>query len=490
MVNSRTHQYQKKLVSRMMSNNAHTVTRRSVPCYFCNDFLEERYLTEHIKHCGAVLEECPNKCGVYVPRRTMESHKCLCPVVKIKKVQKVEPDWKDKILSVLTLLRSAIDREENERKRLESTIANSMKFYQVKQDSMDALRLDLVHVSEDSNRNFAVFDQRINSLELTCDNMEQRTSMNFYQISEQLKLVQSELLTEQKKQDKIFDEWYNELKDLKTFLAKESILVSGKWTEQLQRIHDLKLELEMRCKSSQEMSSRQNTLIDKIHEIFQNVESNAEAVKRQEVKVEELEENVIESKKSIEELQLRVDDSMKHIEEIVRSLESEQLSSCLESESLSTNGRLLWRIDRYREKMSDAKENDTVLCSPAFLNKEYGYTLRMELFLNGKGQWRDRHIIGCLRVVEGKWDPLLDWPCILRATVVLRDQENPANDVRKMVKTVAREKHYADKPDKESGIYMFIPHTTLTRYSGFIKNNVMFFDIQVKDVQTTGSSTL
>lgn len=45
-------------------------------------------------------------------------------------------------------------------------------------------------------------------------------------------------------------------------------------------------------------------------------------------------------------------------------------------------GHLIWRIDRYTSKLKDAKDNDIVLKSPIFCDKQYGYTLRVcDIFL-------------------------------------------------------------------------------------------------------------
>ncbi|KYQ54914.1 Sodium- and chloride-dependent glycine transporter 1, partial [Trachymyrmex zeteki] len=115
------------LLKRNMSNNVHSVVRRSVPCYFCNEFLEEKYLTEHITHCAAILEECPNKCGVYVPRGNLEVHENMCNKgtsmrnSQIKDIQ--DSVWKEKVFSILTLLRLAIDQGEKERIRLQDYLS-------------------------------------------------------------------------------------------------------------------------------------------------------------------------------------------------------------------------------------------------------------------------------------------------------------------------------------------------------------------------------
>lgn len=43
----------------------------------------------------------------------------------------------------------------------------------------------------------------------------------------------------------------------------------------------------------------------------------------------------------------------------------------------NSEGHLIWRIDQYTAKLKDAKENDIILKSPIFCNKQYGYTLRV-----------------------------------------------------------------------------------------------------------------
>lgn len=472
-----------------MSNRVHTVVRRSVPCYFCNEFLEERYLSEHVTHCAAVLEECPNKCGVYVPRRSLEEHQKSCNKRISKRNSQIrdiqESVWKEKVFSVLTLLRLAIDHGEKERNHLQDAFSRNLNLLHSQQESLAELRLNVVEAVEGARANSALINQRLNDLEIITDNVQHRTTFSFQQITEQLKLFEGELIGEggdKREPDKrVSDEWFKELRDLKTFIAKESIRVSDMWQEQTQRINDLKLELEMRCKSSQELTSKHDVLSGRVDGLFEEIRKHAESAAGQQ--------------SDIKGLRFQMKENLKYVEELIaeNSRPESSLSSscsCVSEgvECASTNGRVVWRIDRYREKMSEAKENGSALHSPIFYNKEYGYTLRMELLLNGRGQWKGRHVIGCLRVENGKWDPLLDWPCVLRAAVILRDQDNPANDIRKIVKTVARDKDDSDDSDKESGLYMFIPHTTLSRHPGYTRNNVMFFDVQVKDIKTSAST--
>lgn len=40
-------------------------------------------------------------------------------------------------------------------------------------------------------------------------------------------------------------------------------------------------------------------------------------------------------------------------------------------------GHLIWRLSKFKEKMDEAKHYDSVIHSPMFLNKPFGYTLRV-----------------------------------------------------------------------------------------------------------------
>ncbi|XP_024942863.1 TNF receptor-associated factor 5 isoform X1 [Cephus cinctus] len=473
-----------------MNSNVNSIVRRSVSCYFCNEFFEERYLPEHVKHCCAVLEECPKKCGAYVPRRNMEAHLRQCVEKKVRNIHPLETQnqtqsdllWRDKIFSILSLLRSAVDGSERERKRLEEAVTLSMKNIERKHADMEILRLSVLEDTERVRQDSVIFEQRLLALERIFNEIDQHTNFSFKQVAEQLDFIQTELAADRNKCGEMINEWQTELKGFKTFLAKESVMISGMWHEQLEKMHDMKLELEMRCKGSRELTEKHDILSEKIDILVREMRNHSEAITNQ--------------AKEIKTLKFQMKDNVKYVEDLIKDSliqsklqDSDENDVSKHTEQISTNGRLLWRIDRYKEKMTDAKENDTVLRSPIFYNKDYGYTLRVELFLNGRGQWKDRHIIGCLRVIDGKWDPLLDWPCVLQATVTLRDQENPANDIRKIVKVTKKLKDGdSQKPDNESGLYMFIPHTKLTRYPGYVKDNVLFLDIQTRDLKIGGST--
>lgn len=124
-------------------------------------------------------------------------------------------------------------------------------------------------------------------------------------------------------------------------------------------------------------------------------------------------------------------------------------------------GHLLWKIENYSKKLADAIESEVPLKSPLFSNKHYGYTLRLDVYLNGIGTWKNRNLIACLTIINGDYDTLLHWPCKLKADIFLRDQPdniNNATDISKLVVTKKRN----DKLEYQNQ-YIHISHQIINR---------------------------
>lgn len=85
-----------------------------------------------------------------------------------------------------------------------------------------------------------------------------------------------------------------------------------------------------------------------------------------EVKCESSKEIVLDAQKMCAQTRQELADLQAHLsaEKKFRTIEN-------------CEGHLIWRIDRYTSKLNDAKENDIILKSPIFCNKQYGYTLRV-----------------------------------------------------------------------------------------------------------------
>jgi hypothetical protein len=67
--------------------------------------------------------------------------------------------------------------------------------------------------------------------------------------------------------------------------------------------------------------------------------------------------------------------------------------------SLLLTGYIVWRISDFEAKMSDAKENDTVLHSPVFYSSEYGYKLRVNICVSHSL----KHVLSCTAQTLGSW---------------------------------------------------------------------------------------
>lgn len=146
------------------------------------------------------------------------------------------------------------------------------------------------------------------------------------------------------------------------------------------------------------------------------------------------------------------------------------------SEITNTRGHLIWRIGDYSTKLKEAKEHEITLRSPLFCNKQYGYTLRLDVNLNGIGTWKGRNLIAGITVVNGEYDSLLPWPCKIEADIILRDQPDDLKDVNNFGKVIVAKKK-SDKIDHNQ--YIHIPHKTLES-SHFIRDDAIFLEVRVR----------
>ena len=454
-------------------------------CYFCNESMASKYLAEHVLHCGAVLEECPASCGAYVARCELPDHLSQCHHTsngtetldeRIRSLQ--ESAWKNKVVSVLSLLRSAVHDGEREIKELRDTLATSLQL------TNEALRKDILEELFEGRRKANAMNARLNAVEKSCTDVQRRTVECVQMTNKQIDELKFEAASEQHRSIEEREKCYAVLEEMKASFTAESATICRLWQEQVQNIHDMRLELEMRCKLSKELVDKYNLLFDKMEALEVKVQKQGEVLSQQESRWKTL--------------KFQMKQNVEYIEDILGDARGNNVIPKRHNECCNNlaTGRLLWRIDQFSSKLEDAKQHDTVLYSPRFLDREYGYALRMELRLNGLGQWRNRHVIGCLRIVDGPWDPLLEWPRVLAADVILRDQGNPPQDLKKFVKTAKSKKggerkrkdEREEEEEHSSDLYMFIPHTTLTKHEGYTKDDVMFLEIRVREIKFTGST--
>ncbi|XP_069691624.1 uncharacterized protein Traf-like [Periplaneta americana] len=212
----------------------------------------------------------------------------------------------------------------------------------------------------------------------------------------------------------------DEVDEFREFLSSENIMISGLWAEQLAEVRS-------------------------INEKIQSLNETSEA-----------------KTKKIAQLKQRVNECDEAITKQVRG------------SSILSFGHIVWKISDFETKMADAKENNTILHSPVFYSSQHGYKLRVEVRLNGLGQWTGRHMTASLQVLEGEWDALLQWPFNQRVTLTLRDQSKAPDKVNNLVKNLVEGREKEDP----AGLHVFIPHTALQQHN-YVVNNVMFLEVTV-----------
>lgn len=197
--------------------------------------------------------------------------------------------------------------------------------------------------------------------------------------------------------------------------------------------------------------------------------------------------------KSLKHICTSTEDKCDRLEQIVRDLRrsvahcAKDLSERAERATLQRQlgaienmaGHLVWRVTEFGAKWQAARDDADAapLRSPLFADRQYGYTLQLEVYLNGRGTWRGRNVLACLSVVAGgEWDALLAWPCKLRAEIRLREQPTEGRAPQDVCKTiVARGSVEAD----DQAQFIFITHKTLKR-GEFVRSDAVFFEVHVQ----------
>ncbi|XP_021937435.1 TNF receptor-associated factor 3 isoform X2 [Zootermopsis nevadensis] len=222
------------------------------------------------------------------------------------------------------------------------------------------------------------------------------------------------------KMKKVVEKYCHDVDEFHEFLSSENVMISGLWAEQLAEVRSITERVESLNKVSE-------AKFKEIAQLKQQLSECDEAITRQ-----------------------------------------------VRGNCTIFSGHIIWTISDFEAKMTDAKENSTVLHSPVFYSSQHGYKLRVEVRLNGLGQWTGRHMTASLQVLEGEWDPLLQWPFNQRVTLRLRDQNNASDKVNDLVKNLVE----GQEKEDPAGLHVFIPHATLQQHN-YVLNNIMFLEVTV-----------
>ena len=134
-------------------------------------------------------------------------------------------------------------------------------------------------------------------------------------------------------------------------------------------------------------------------------------------------------KKDVEELKSKVTSLHNKGEQFSKSLEDIDFKLQLQ-ENKTTNGLLIWKIDKIELRMAQARSGKKVaLHSAPCYTKQYEYKYCDRLYLQGDGMGRSTHISIFFVVMKSEYDQLLSWPMHKRITFELINHENEADNV-------------------------------------------------------------
>ncbi|ALC49159.1 Traf-like [Drosophila busckii] len=441
-------------------------------CLFCNEWFDAQTFTEHLIHCGQVLEECPNSCHVFIPRIRMRSHLKECPRSKQSQQQQQSQrlsvsmerldQHSDHRVPVLeqdvSTIRSVLNEEIRQRLHLITDVGNIRKQNQVVEDWTRETDHNLLELRkqldiESAQRAFAI-EQNQADFQYCCNltqSLKEQVNIKLDELQQHINQLSADVSYHQ-----------NQLNDniikLEEIVFENERLNRDKFVQIEQFLQEINEDLKTKLGSGDFATSKQATLDYEV----KNVKSI----------LLETEERCDKLSNIVENLDKTMHQTMQNIADIENQLAMQQRISSVQN----IRGHLIWRIKDYSKKLEEAKQYDSILHSAMFSNKAYGYALRLDIYLNGKGTWKGRNLIACLNVLSGEYDPLLPWPCRLQAEIIIRDQSGIEQDAQDYVKIIQVRKKSDDYI--QSNQYFHIPHRVITSRN-YLRNDSLYVEVKV-----------
>ncbi|XP_068906460.1 TNF receptor-associated factor 3 isoform X3 [Tenebrio molitor] len=295
------------------------------------------------------------------------------------------------------------------------------------------------------------------------------------QLQMDINLARDTFLKEQNYNRQANLEFAKNLDEFKELFEHESDRVGELWNEQKRAADEIQRDVAQLKQSMDEHKTKNVSVVFDIKTISQIASETAEKLEIQEREFAKFAQQVD---------QLRLD------LEILENLASADCRT-------ATPGHLVWKISSFDDKMAKSKESNAVLKSPIFYTHDYGYKIRILVYLNGLKKWKDRYALVSIHVLKSDHDALLKWPCHIEGSVTLRDQENVENvslscfltllmvvlQPKNFSKHIVAKRQTGDEeneePQESSFSYIFIPHGTLTK-GCFLKNDEIFLEIRIE----------
>lgn len=155
-----------------------------------------------------------------------------------------------------------------------------------------------------------------------------------------------------------------------------------------------------------------------------------------------------------------------------------------DSQNISYDGTLTWKITNVREKMMDAQsERQTSIYSPPFYSSPTGYKMRARLYLHGDGNARRTHMSLFFVLMRGPNDAILKFPFNYKVTFCLYDQTAQQRHIIDSFRPDVKSNSF-QRPRSEmniaSGIPKFFPLQQIQQEdSPYVRDDTMFIKVMV-----------
>lgn len=223
----------------------------------------------------------------------------------------------------------------------------------------------------------------------------------------------------------------------------------------------------------QQIDQLSSNLLEKLSRVEQRL-ARTEILDQRVVRTEVLDQRMIRT----ETLEQRMKDSVER---------SRQQESALHA--AFCNGDFIWRIDDFARKRQDAINNvTTVLHSPGFYTRPYGYKLCIRMNPNGVDASVGRHLSLFVHVMKGDYDELLLWPFQGSIELKIMDQSDVPEAVRRHISDTlnttptltAFQKPSSNRNHRGFGYTEFVPLNTINSPQ-YVKNDVLFVRAIVRE---------
>lgn len=187
---------------------------------------------------------------------------------------------------------------------------------------------------------------------------------------------------------------------------------------------------------------------------------------------------------NLHDVQKNQEKLQKEIEEVHTTIDEYQY--------VSTDGVLTWKIDRFADRMADARsDREPSIYSPVFYSSPTGYKMRARVFLFGDGSARRTHLSIFFFLMKGDYDSILKWPFSHRITFCLLDQTEKNTHVIDSFQPDVKSNSFK-RPTTESnvasGIPKFYPLISLQQDNNpYVREDTLYLKVIVELNETPRS---